>query len=313
MVRRYSISYVHDALATPLPTSQFPVVFFHEPKTSGSTLRRCLYHAASRNGLEYFIPCYIPKFPLGCMLTMWQEDLDTAAKDRPKLWRLWAEAAIIGGCYNWDVTPLLLRTRRVGFRCLRMAREPVSRLISWFYEYVYERPMDKGGTPKRLSQLKPDEAVRLFARRGEYLKEGPATNSTLRMLCGRRPCDLATAMHRLRSNCLIGLTERHQETCELFNARMPWLQMNCSFAMHVGEPHEKRHDLSPELLAALEFIAGPYEKPLWKEAEQLFEHYRNGRPWPFALARARGANRTEGGADEEEEAAGDEDDVEDAT
>jgi hypothetical protein len=153
----------------PEPTKKRPLVFFHEPKTAGTSLRLVLYKAAVFGNLSSVVVCHsITHSTAPGVRTSVQQRLSCSTYDRTieaaavdsgalsHLWRDWSDAAIIGGHFSRSLSPLLLRGRR-GFTCITMAREPTSRYVSYYYERIFHHH-----TNVTLSQLPPSDVRHLL-------------------------------------------------------------------------------------------------------------------------------------------------------
>ena len=191
-------------------------------------------------------------------------------------------AAIIGGHFTYDIEPILLRGRR-GLVCLTLVREPVARMISYYYERIFPRSRMSllEASPERVRVMLASHRTELGSagtQIGVAHDEG-AVNTTLKTMCGPRrvadqTCGVAIAAERLRTGCLVGLTDRHDETCALLNAYLPWLKMNCTLALHVGgypQPHHSAAALPSGVGRVLEELAGPTDQPLYEVAVARFQ------------------------------------------
>lgn len=252
----------------PLPKVSSPLIFFHDRKTSGSTLRAALVKAAIKHRLSYLVACHD-----GVPCTTYDSNLFISAKQSERLFVRMNNSCIIGGHFSYDIQPLL-GTR--DFTCLTLVNHPLDRMVSYYYERIFPK------VKVNLSSWKPDA---LFATMSTFrLKAGltnrwhdeGAVNTTIKTICGsvatsQATCDLHIAKERLRTQCIVGLTQRHDDTCLLFNRLLPWLQMNCSVAKHVGKPHEKWNELPAGVIDVLQKLAAPTDQPLYATAVDIFE------------------------------------------
>ena len=319
-------------LGTPpwsTPNTSQPLVFFHDRKTGGSTLRQQLFEGANKAGLPHFVAgMHFDASPVtydthiraivrpagrgrrkdaeGKRLRM-PSNPPTGHK-RAQVKDTFEQAAVIAGHFSFGIAQYLGDTGRQGFSCLTTVREPMSRLISYYYERMYATV----GERRPLRLLGPSVAESLFqtARRGT--DEG-ALNTTLKVLCGvsiagsnggslaiegsggnkggvgvlmeQTPpppstahCSVDAAAVRL-DHCLVGVVERWEESCAMLNAYLPWLGMDCSAVRHEhhGKPrHETPSELPGPLRTALERLAAT-DTTLYHRGVQRFEELQRRR------------------------------------
>lgn len=259
-------------LALPLqpPTSSSRLVFFHDRKTSGSTLREVLVQAARRLRLQYFVPCYAPA---SCTVYDFSFNLqDNGSRTRAAALH---NASIIAGHFSYDLAPILMSGGRT-FTCVTLVREPLGRIISYYYERIY--PVWDRRNLSRANPALLRGKLSLFHGTKKGAHDEGAINTTWGILCGnarasRGECSLADATERLQTKCLVGVHERRQETCSLFNRALPWLQWNCTANMHAhpGLPHESVSELPAPIKGVLHQLAEPTDLPLYATALIVFE------------------------------------------
>lgn len=263
-------------LPLPLPTNSSRLVFFHDRKTSGSTLREILVQTAKRCRLRYLVPCYHIPCTVYDFSFSQHEQYGASASLQGAL----TSAAIVAGHFSYDLAPILLSGGKT-FACVTMVREPLSRIISYYYERIYP-----AWGRRNLSLADPAlvrdklSTFRISSQQGVH-DEG-AINTTWGVLCGntraaRGECSLAEATERLQTQCLVGVHERRQDTCSLFTRALPWLQWNCSANQRstrdrrTNQNHEGVSDLPAPIDRVLHQLAEPTDLPLYAIAEAVFE------------------------------------------
>jgi hypothetical protein len=127
------------------PNQHNPFVFFHDPKTAGSTLRRYFSRAAARQRYPFFIPCY---GGVGCMTY--------GIKSHPKHRQ---QSIVLAGHFQWGIQNDLQLEEQNKERssppneisCFTMLRDPYQRTISYYYERIFP------SFPLRMADLEPEQ------------------------------------------------------------------------------------------------------------------------------------------------------------
>jgi hypothetical protein len=100
-------------------SEELPLIFFHQRKAGGDSLRRSMSNAAKRKGFSAFFPCYndVP-----CDM------FENIPDDRPY--------AMYGSHFTWGEQAKLEifgQNRRNNYTCVTNFRDPISRVISCLY------------------------------------------------------------------------------------------------------------------------------------------------------------------------------------
>mmetsp|Transcript_17267 Transcript_17267/g.25800 ORF Transcript_17267/g.25800 Transcript_17267/m.25800 type:complete len:326 (-) Transcript_17267:230-1207(-) len=124
-------SYPNEDMWSTVPevSESHPLIFFHQRKSGGTSIRGSLIKAAEKANISYYIPCYAG---VSC---------DTYSIPTKTPFPIYA------GHFSWDVHSTLERLRQNGrhqFSCVTNFREPVSRLTSClFFRFHKELHMHK--------------------------------------------------------------------------------------------------------------------------------------------------------------------------
>lgn len=235
-----------------LPTPAAPFVFLHHEKCAGTSLRREIVDAAVALAVDWRVPCFLPNGTqvVGTMLCMGfgLDDEDAEAL---------SEVAVVAGHYQWGVWESM-RSFVGGAGggaspppCFVMARDPVARAISYYYERVYPQ------SGVALSDLSVDDwewyvvnwRGSAFSR---YRDEG-LSNAMCKMLTGAKthsgrfpneteadPAaatatfpDALLATRRL-SQCVVGVQEEWADTTRVIRHYFPWIPVADRVRGNVG-------------------------------------------------------------------------------
>lgn len=127
-------------LPYPEPNQQIrmnrPLIFMHQAKSGGTSLRELLYNASMRKGWKPYIQCY---GAVGC------QDFQA-----PK-----TKAAVYAGHFCWDEFAQNLHHRGVNeFSCVTNFRKPFYRILSC---YSYRAVGVRKDAPECMAKLSPDQ------------------------------------------------------------------------------------------------------------------------------------------------------------
>mmetsp|Transcript_3048 Transcript_3048/g.5766 ORF Transcript_3048/g.5766 Transcript_3048/m.5766 type:complete len:1031 (+) Transcript_3048:82-3174(+) len=217
---------VENKLSTraPEPSKETPFVFLHLEKTAGTCVRYVLanYFRKRRDTSKPIIPCY---FGVRCETFSLENFPPERLEDVP----------LIAGHFEWGVWQQLHARDAI---CFTMMRHPVSRVISFYYERVY----DHSGV--LLNDL-PLETLSFYLEHwrgsafGKYRDEG-MSNAACKMLCGLSqykgltpeeaprkydgpPCTEQLAIERL-GKCVVGIQEDWPGSVRVITHNFPWLK-----------------------------------------------------------------------------------------
>jgi hypothetical protein len=286
------------------PSQETPFLFFHDPKTAGSTLRHHLARRASAHKVTFFIPCYNR---VSCKVYSLTNHSRTAQK-----------TAVLAGHFQWGVQNDLPSAKQ--FACFTTLRDPVQRTVSYYYERIYP------SYPVRISTLQPQDLDTLLgsfvriadehgadlkapvadgsvlsllskylARKGTIMDEGPA-NTLTRMLSGNnqrkgKPAsvvlqgfdfessskpwtlaneDFGTAKANL-AKCVVGMQEEWFSTVGVLERWFPWTKKRL----------DKQGETNPLMVRAHKGKNKPeHEEQL---SEELLEVIRRHNKWDLEL------------------------------
>mmetsp|Transcript_33757 Transcript_33757/g.63112 ORF Transcript_33757/g.63112 Transcript_33757/m.63112 type:complete len:382 (+) Transcript_33757:58-1203(+) len=145
-----------------------PLIFMHQAKSGGTSLRETLYKSSRYHGLSAFIPCNG-----GVRCQKFDIDGETAA--------------VYGGHFCWKATMNKLESRRVSqVSCVTIFREPVSRILSCYY---YRMVGQNKKAPTCLTSLSPERLQR-------ELLENSCVNEPFRRI---GDCNVATRLENHKS------------------------------------------------------------------------------------------------------------------
>lgn len=141
----------------------------------------------------------------------------------------------MGGHFNWGFWETQAVPLRKEAACFTLARHPVSRVISFYYERVYAY------SKRTMSELSVEELVGFLERFrgsgfGKWRDEG-MSNAGCKMLSGARiftgkaptdnilqvPWSFEIASPRL-STCVVGLQEEWEKSMDHVNFWFPWMK-----------------------------------------------------------------------------------------
>ncbi|CAE7692120.1 unnamed protein product, partial [Symbiodinium pilosum] len=146
----YVPSLIDQFLQAPLPspnrnlTSENPLVFLHQARGAGTSLRKLMYNSSKNLGLKAHIPCY---GGVDC------NDL-----------RMEGEAAVYAGHFCWEEARANLQqvgAKQVG--CLTNFREPVPRIMSCYSDRLVGA---EHAAPACMGDLSVEQLTRLLVDHG---------------------------------------------------------------------------------------------------------------------------------------------------
>ena len=217
------------------------------PKTGGTTLREVLKRAYG--GDELFLP--------DTPATRFDRDLEALPSARRRRLRC------VGGHLFYGTHAKLPSSARYA----TVLRDPVDRVVSHYY-YIRRRP--DAGLYQLANELSLDEFVRRPFR--------PLDNAQVRFVsgvgyrpeagaCG--PKELAAAKDHLDGFIAVGLTERFDESLEMFSRVFGWAKMVAA-PRNVSEERPALDAIDPDTIAYIR-QANELDADLYEHARRLFE------------------------------------------
>ena len=287
-----------------LPSPENPFFFLHIEKTAGTTLRELIVNASIALQLQYAVPCYDP---LHCETFDLSNTWETS--DRNKMISIEHEinldlrnVSVVGGHFSWGEWKKLPTLSNYGEMpsCFIMVREPVDRIISFYYQRIYN------STGKHMRNFTADELNKVLVSsfggvrkliNGElkaYLfDEGMSNDPVCRAILGakettgsfidtdieknRTPLEQPISLIRAKRNankCIIGSQEHMEETKLVLSHWFPWLDTvnrwpSKKFQEGVAGK-DSRRDLPENLVRAIE-EANPCDVALYQHMMKRFQ------------------------------------------
>ncbi len=279
-----------------LPTPEDPFVFFHIPKSGGSSVREVIFNSAmdlTKTGAfpisQVFIPCYEPK---SCVNP--PPDFHWASFSHP--------FRVLAGHFLWgQLDPYLSITNEPyddntfeinqQFSCFIMLRHPVDRVESCYYWRFFKQ------VGIHLADITLDKFSKVMHGFNKEWRTG-CNNALLQHMSGflrlkgiNNNASRESAMGRLlytlsvdhMQNCVVGMLDRWEETVQVVNHWFPWLKhfkldaqrMNVAKnkpASAAGEDGEHQNQLRkrPDLVGLVEDL-NYWEFKAYEYAVTLFE------------------------------------------
>lgn len=225
------------------------IVFYHLPKSAGTTLNRILRHNYRRDEMA----------ESGPNTQEFVAELKTWSPERL------AAIRFLQGHYPWGLHEMLPQRAR----CFTILRDPVERVLSHFYHaqrqpdyFLYDLIQDNNGSlPKLLESGIPlmmnDGQVRLLS--GVYADPhmGEVTEAML-----------ATAVANLRSCAVVGITEQFDLSLVLLQRAFGWRFIGYKRPVNVGHNRPPAREIDAEALEAVRHY-NRMDALLYEEAQRL--------------------------------------------
>lgn len=294
-----------------LPSSTQPFIFLHIEKSGGSTVREFVVNSSLARRLESFVPCF------GDISCLTFDIPDTFSRDsiNPSTNRD-RNISVVAGHFYWNVWSKLPSCRASSLHnksecvpsCFVMNRNPITRVISYYYERLYSiRESPYSG--RNINSLSAEELESLvtsyrWGRWGNEINktdpllvdEGmsdascrvmaglkvtaglPATSEIIQIPPALTTQQIEDALNRLR-RCIVGLAEDWMTSVKMINFWFPWIDFGDSYfeVRNIGKNNKKHEDersLRPELLDVIK-RNNMCDMQLYQEAVRRFELQRS--------------------------------------
>lgn len=240
------------------------IVFYHLPKSAGTTLNRILRHNYRRDEMA----------ESGPNTQEFVAELKTWPPERL------AAIRFLQGHYPWGLHEMLPQRSR----CFTILRDPVERVLSHFYHaqrqpdyFLYDLIQDNNGSlPKLL-----ESGVPLMMNDGQV--------RLLSAVWGDAPFDgideamLAKAVDNLRACAVVGVTEQFDLTLLLLQQTFGWRHIDYVRA-NIGTNRPPSATLGEEIIAAVR-RHNQLDMRLYDEARRLLARQTAGWPWRLRAQR----------------------------
>jgi hypothetical protein len=280
-----------------LPSARHPFAFFHMEKCAGTTVRAMLEVAALKHQLDHFIPCYQN---LSCHVF----ELPEHVPNQPPvlqtlplpakyyLQRDLSNMSLIAGHFPWGVLESLPSCTGGGcdMTCFIMFRDPVERVISQYYERIYNEEAQQfyKTALNNLTVVELSDLMKSY-RWGRWREDGSAmivdegmSNVYCRSLLNRKSTsgkpiyfderdsdheisdpiheenDLNVVVQRMQQ-CVVGMQSKWEDTLRVISHWFPWIQVQPDIDLTNIRFHSTRNknakivkQLRPELRKVIE-------------------------------------------------------------